>query len=100
MTISKSVKKEPNEKLKVKPKPRVKRVNKKKQEEEMPYYQWLDKNSEKTLDVRRNMSDIEISPDKDECLAEGFTIEEFAEADWTREIATTNFIGEKGKGKW
>lgn len=97
MIMPKSVKKEPSEIKKAKP--RVKRKGKQK-EEDMPYYQWQDKNTEKTLDVIRKISDIEIAPDKDECLAEGFTVEEFAEADWTREISTVQFIGEKGKGNW
>jgi hypothetical protein len=81
--------------------PRKSRKTGKKKEKAVPTYRWIDKVTEKTVDVERKISEYEMTPDKPEALEAGFDIEEFAEADWERVISEAPaFTGDKGKGYW
>ena len=79
---------------------REKRKARNNQERDMPYYVWVDKNTGKRVEIQRRLKEIEIAPDKDECLDQDISIEEYAEADWERGLAPTPHVGEKGKGNW
>lgn len=66
----------------------------------MPIYEWKDKNTDKTVRVKRPIAELERAPDKEEALEAGFSITEFAEAVWERILNLFNFTGPKGKGNW
>lgn len=66
----------------------------------MPYYTWKDAKSDKKVDVKRSVNEIDQVPDKDEALEQGMTIDEYLEAAWSRTLSPTPHVGEKGKGYW
>ncbi len=96
---SASVSRKPPAKVKPPARPRAKRTKKKEEEEVMPIYKWVDKNTNNVIEVQRSVKEMETPPDKDECI-DIMDIEDFAHADWERIITHVAFIGEKGKGRW
>ncbi len=70
-------------------------------EDVMAQYRWKDLNTGKELEIIRSMRDSSDKPDKDECLKAGFTVEEFAEAEWTKVIlGGAGHVGFGQKGSW
>lgn len=69
----------------------------------MPLYAWLDKKTEKKVEVLRSFVDYEIPPAREE--AGDMSNEEFRDADWERQIYGTQRVikGDSwgpGKGYW
>ena len=68
------------------------------------FYVWEDMNSKLIIEVSRKMKERDVPPDKDECVAKGMTVEEFAEADWLRLMTSADVLrgpswGSKGNMK-
>lgn len=68
----------------------------------MPQYQYLDKKSEKTVDVIRTMSESDLLPTREECR--NFTDQEFTTAEWQKLIGRVTFTRGSNwtgsKGNW
>ena len=57
-------------------------------------YVWLDDTSKKHVEVQRKLRDIDIPPDKEECLEQGLSLEDFEKADWEEK----DKLGDKNRG--
>ena len=51
-------------------------------------YTWKDKNTDFEITVVRPMDEYTREPDKDEAVEKGMDVEDFAEAEWERVIAS------------
>jgi hypothetical protein len=46
------------------------------------------------------MDELDVKPDKDECLEQGMEVEDFADAEWERRLSPVPNVGPKNKGNW
>jgi len=58
-------------------------------EESKLRYLWKDSNTKTEVEVQRAVKDYLTPPDKDEAVAAGMEVEDFAEANWIRIIAAS-----------
>ncbi len=63
-------------------------------------YLWKDKNTGISVEISRPLKESDSVPDKDEALAVGMEVEDYAHADWEKLIQAPAFLGPKGKGNW
>jgi hypothetical protein len=71
----------------------------------MPLYNWIEKKTDKEVEILRSFSKYSDSPSKEEALEAGLTEEEYATADWIKVIGKGIKVipGESwgpGKGNW
>lgn len=66
----------------------------------MPTYTWVDLLTDTEIIVRRSMDELDVKPDKDECLEQGMEVEDFADAEWERRLSPVPNVGPKNKGNW
>ncbi len=80
MTENKSVKNSMKEKRKYRRKKR-----KPGGKQGVPYYSWINKNTNIIVEIQRKIKDVDFPPDKTE-LDDLMSLEEWADADWERLI--------------
>lgn len=65
----------------------------------MPFYKWVDRNTDKSVEILRSISKYDVPPSSEEAAV--LTAEEYKKADWIRHISEDiKFCGPKYKGNW